>query len=128
MGPTENDDINILSVFPNLQHIDGLKSDFQSILNNKLIYLQLQQPTNFLYCADIEEWAIKFNHIISNLKTLHIYNVKIIDNVLPKKQVQQQQQLEIVYLKTIGYFDASLNSFIYMLILQTLSFINLIEL
>ncbi|CAO3647999.1 unnamed protein product [Cunninghamella blakesleeana] len=120
-------DINILSVFPNLQHIDGLDDYYTTTYNNKAIYLQLQQPTKFSYFPEDIQWTTKFNNIKSKLKSLGVY----FPNGIPSNtmsQKEEQQQLETIYLKNSGQLNINLDPPTVILILPNLSLTNLIEL
>ncbi|CAO3648030.1 unnamed protein product [Cunninghamella blakesleeana] len=120
-------DINILSAFPNLQHIDGLTDYYKQTYNNKAIYIQPQQPTKFSYFPEDGEWTKKFNSIKSNLKTLNIY---LFDEVLDNKSVfqKQEQQSEKIGLKIIEQWDIYPDSPTVVLMFPNLPLANLIGL
>ncbi|CAO3647979.1 unnamed protein product [Cunninghamella blakesleeana] len=71
-------------------------NDFKSTYSNKLIYLYLQQPIDILFYPHDEQFIIKFNR---DLKSLVVYN-----STEHKDPIPQQQQLETIYMESIGNY------------------------
>ncbi|CAO3647975.1 unnamed protein product [Cunninghamella blakesleeana] len=132
----DQDDVNDILLFPNLQYIDGLCDGITSAREYKPVYLHLHQPTDFTYFPQIEEWKTRFNTINKgNLKSLHIYISNDFDDTdliqqeeQMQVQQQQQQQLENIHVESIGRYLNIPDASIKMLRLPTSSLTNLITL
>ncbi|CAO3647995.1 unnamed protein product [Cunninghamella blakesleeana] len=120
-------DINTLSPFSSLHHIEGLIDHYVPTFTNKPIYLQLQQPIKFSYIPDDEQWIEKYNNVKNRLTSLNIHlSDETFDKI--KCQKQKQQQLDIFYIRPDEQSSINSNSPVYILVLPTLSLTNLIEL
>ncbi|CAO3648265.1 unnamed protein product [Cunninghamella blakesleeana] len=107
--------------------MEGLDDSKYSISQYKFIYLQLDQPTHFIYWYTNQYLTTKFNQISSHLSSLHVYIEKEYRN--DPSSNQQSQNIITIYMKSMeinNAFEPRLN--IKKLVLPTTALTNLIKL